>query len=709
MSHNDLTMILSYKTATLLALAALTVNSPGRAYAQDYAVPVRRIASSAVLAAQEYRLGVVDGKVVLTAEVEEAVLFFTEASRTALELPADVAEETRQTLAHLIHLVETTASPDSVSAGTARLVAGLGERFGVDVDAIPADPPSLAQGARVYQENCASCHGMVGGGDGPAGVGLDPPPSDLTATAELSGTSPLDFYRRITVGTAGTAMASFEGTLSPEDRWAAAVYATLLRLPARRGEVPPALQTFATTARMTDDDLRAALGPGADLGQIAAVRSVQAAPGNTAVVSAVFADVRRQVDSVAILARAAEREPARQAAFDAYLTFERVERTVRARDPGVASEAEAAFASLRELAVVGSTEEVTQARSTLLGVLERAERSLAGAPSRMSLVVQSFVILVREGVEAILIIGAIMAFLLRTGAEGRRRDINIGVGAAVVMSLLTALALETIFLISPAQQEALEGGTMLVATVMLFYVSYWLLSKMEIGKWNRFVRAQVQDAVTSGSALALASAAFLAVYREGFETVLFYKALLVSSGTGAWGPVLLGMAAAAVVLAVLYVAINRYGVRLPLKPFFGVTSAFLYYMAFVFAGKGIAELQEGGVVSTTVISAPRLPALGIFPTLESLGLQAVLVLLALLAVAWIFLVAPRRAAVLAGAPSAVPSRRSRRVPTGDQELSRSLDRIEADLAEIRAEVERIRARQQVEPMNSEQLTINNEQ
>ncbi len=708
MPHNDLTMILSYKTA-LLSIAALTVCSPTRANAQDLTGPVRRIASTATLAAQEYRLGVAGGKVVLTAEVEEAVLFFTEASRTALELPAEVAEDTRQTLADLIHLVETTGSPDSVSARTARLVAGLAERFGVDVDAVPPDPPSLAQGARVYQESCASCHGMVGRGDGPAAVGLDPPVSDLTATAALSGSSPLDFYRRITVGTAGTAMASFEGRLSPEDRWAAAVYVTLLRLPARRGggDVPPALQSFATTARMTDDQLRAALGPGADLGQIAAARSIQAAPGNSAVVGAVFADVRRQVDSVAVLARVSDREPARQAAFDAYLTFERVERTVRARDPGLASEAEAAFASLRELAVAGSTEEVTEARSTLLGVLERAERSLAGAPSRMNLTVQSFVILVREGVEAILIIGAIMAFLLRTGAESRRRDINIGVGAAIVMSLLTALALETIFIISPARQEALEGGTMLVAMAMLFYVSYWLLSKMEIGKWNRFVRAQVQDAVTSGSALALASAAFLAVYREGFETVLFYKALLVSSGSGAWGPVLLGMAAAAVVLAVLYVAINRYGVRLPLKPFFGVTSAFLYYMAFVFAGKGIAELQEGGVVGTTVISAPRIPALGIFPTVESLGLQALLVLLALLAVAWIFLVAPRRAA--AAATPVAPPRRAREVRNDDQELSRSLDRIEAALAEIRAEVERIRIRHQAESMNSEQLTMNNEQ
>ena len=126
---------------------------------------------------------------------------------------------------------------------------------------------------------------------------------------------------------------------------------------------------------------------------------------------------------------------------------------------------------------------------------------------------------------------------------------------------------------------------------MLFYVSYWLLSKMEAARWNRFVKGKVQEAVAGGSALALPSVAFLAVYREGFETVLFYKALVVSAGTGAQTlmPVLGGIATGALALAAVYIAINRYGVRIPLKPFFGITSAFLLYMAFVFAGKGIAS------------------------------------------------------------------------------------------------------------------------
>jgi high-affinity iron transporter len=145
------------------------------------------------------------------------------------------------------------------------------------------------------------------------------------------------------------------------------------------------------------------------------------------------------------------------------------------------------------------------------------------------------------------------------------------------------------------------------------------------------------------------------------------------------------MAVGAVVLAVVYVAINRYGVRLPLKPFFAVTSTFLYYMAFVFAGKAVAELQEGGVIGTTPVAwAPRIPMLGIYPTVESLAAQAVLVILAAVALAWIFWVEPARARRTAAAPL-TPAEM-------DREVVRSLDRIDADLAEARAEVERIRDR-----------------
>jgi high-affinity iron transporter len=472
-------------------------------------------------------------------------------------------------------MVARRAPADSVARGSHELLQRLAQRLRVPLEETPPANPSLAIGAGIYATHCAACHGGAGKGDGLAGRGLTPPPTDLTDQKLLADATLLDFYRRVTIGVAGTAMPSFERQLTPEQRWAVAAYAGTLRV--REGERDSTLQ-----------------------------------------VAAIFRDVRRQLDEgMGILSGGGfdgtgDPEAASAAFFDAYMTFEQVERELRARHAGLATRIENGFTDLRTRTVGGSSiDDVTELGNNLRSDLLTAERTLGDHLSPLNLFLQSFMLLVREGVEAILVVGAILAFLAKTGATHRRREIHAGVVAAVGASLVTAYVLEVFFRASRLGQESLEGGIMLLAAVMLFYVSYWLLSKLEVAKWNRFVRGQVEEAVSNGSSLALVSVAFLAVYREGFETVLFYKALLIP-GREALPPVAAGIACGAVVLGVIYLLINRYGIRIPLKPFFGVTSAFLYYMAFVFAGKGVAELQEGGVIGATVVSwGPHLPHLGI--------------------------------------------------------------------------------------------------
>jgi high-affinity iron transporter len=695
-------MILNGGLSLLLGACLLSQQPQQPSSGQNPAPAVRRLAATAQLAAQEYRIGVENGRVIAPAEVDEARLFLQESRRSAALLPADVGPTALTQIDSLIRLVNGVAHPDSVDAGVRRLTDFISHRLNVVLDEIPSQPPSLARGAEVYQQNCAGCHGSAGAGDGALAKGLDPPPADLTARSALRDQSPLDFYRRITIGVVGTAMPAFEIRLPAEDRWAAALYATQLRLPAPAGTTPATLHSFPTTGRMSDQDLLAALGErdtsAAALARVAAVRVFR--PDATAAANAqVFDRVRAQLDSVYTLVRIGDTSASTQA-FDAYMTFEQVERGVRAKNPGLASELESAFAALRTRAAGGATPgELTAIRRQLDAGLENAERTLGDVLSPANLFFQSFVILLREGLEAILVVGALMTFLTRMGAAHRKRDIHIGVGAAVGVSLLTAFALETIFYLSPAKREALEGATMVVATVVLFYVSYWLLSKMEVAKWNHFVKSKVQDALTSGSGLALATAAFLAVYREGFETVLFYKALFLTGGQGSGTmPILGGIVVGSVVMVGVYVAINRFGMRLPLKPFFGVTSAFLYYMAFVFAGKGVAELQEGGFLSTTIIpGGPRLPALGIYPTVESLLVQALLLALLVAALVWTFVIAPRMAKSephLARASTARPVSPSIPTPVpqeASRELLRSLERMEADLGEMRSEVERMKS------------------
>lgn len=172
---------------------------------------------------------------------------------------------------------------------------------------------------------------------------------------------------------------------------------------------------------------------------------------------------------------------------------------------------------------------------------------------------------------------------------------------------------------------------MLLASAVLFWVSYWLIAKSEADRWQRYIQGKVQHAVSSGSGSALAAAAFLAVYREGFETVLFYQAL--AAGAPAGDPMIgMGFVAGLVLLGALYAALRQVGIKIPMAQFFLVTGGLLYLMAFIFAGKGVFELQEAGVVGLTPVDwAPRIPALGIYPSVETLLAQGVLVALLLYA------------------------------------------------------------------------------
>lgn len=537
----------------------------------------RRVVAAAALAAKEYAAGVPPqgGSIVVPAEVDEARLFIQQARFDLPTLPAAVRVAADSGLTRLAALLDRLAPPDSV----ARAADALIRRIGIE-EPLPTRPPSLSRGAVVYRERCAACHGEAGHGDGPKAKSLKgPPPSNLADPAVMGGTSLLEVYRRIAIGVPGTAMPEFAEDISEEDRWAVAAYVAALQY------------------------------------------------GGSAT-AATFAAVRRQIDS----ALAAHSE---QMAFGAYLTFEQVETDVRARNAGLASELEAAFDALRTHVRRGDPRELAAIRQRLLGGLEHAERVIVDRPSGMSLFVSSCVLLVREGFEAILIVAALMTFLAKAGAPERRRDVARGAWAAVLASLLTWVLVELLFQVTPGQRGAIEGFTMLLAAVVLFYVSYWLLSKVEAAKWTAFVKDKMESALSSGSGLALSAVAFLAVYREGFETILFYKALFGSGGNGGTVPVLAGMAAGAVGLVAVYVVINQLGLRVAMKPFFTVTGVMLYYMAFVFAGKGVAELQEGGVVGLTVVEGvPRIPVLGIYPTVESLALQGLLLILAVVALGW---------------------------------------------------------------------------
>jgi high-affinity iron transporter len=342
-------------------------------------------------------------------------------------------------------------------------------------------------------------------------------------------------------------------------------------------------------------------------------------------------DVMRILDEALTALRAGRDVDAGDLSFDAYIAFEPLETNARMHDPALVARMEREFADFRSAIEARNIATAETHRSAIEREMPAVIDLAVATSTRWGTFLESFIIILREGFEAILVLGAMVTFLVKTGNKKRVRDIWIGGLAGVAMSVVLTFILRTVLASMPASREVIEGATMLVAVLVLFSVSYWLLSKVEAARWQQFIREKVTSALSHGGSWTLAFVAFLAVFREGAETALFFQALLARSDVSGI-PVASGIGVGAVTLMVVFTLFYRFGVRIPLRPFFAVTSALLYWMAFVFAGKGIKELQEGGAMSRTLIAGfPHVEFMGLYPTVETLLAQSVLVGLLLFA------------------------------------------------------------------------------
>ncbi len=210
--------------------------------------------------------------------------------------------------------------------------------------------------------------------------------------------------------------------------------------------------------------------------------------------------------------------------------------------------------------------------------------------------ITTFGLLLREGLEAILVIVAIIAYLVKTGNDHLKKHVYWGVLAGIVGSILLAVAIELLLGGSGVAQEMIEGWTMFLAVAVLFYVSHWMLHKSEAEAWQNYINQKVEQSIDKKNANALVFAAFLAVLREGAELILFYKAAF-SGGMSDPLYITLGIVVGVIVLAIIYILYRYFTVKLPIRPFFMATSILLFLMCISFMGKGVIELGEAGVIS----------------------------------------------------------------------------------------------------------------
>ncbi|MDY0749005.1 FTR1 family protein [Paucibacter sp. R3-3] len=572
--------------------------------------------------------GAVKGGVVLSASEYGEMKEF---AKTAREKIASLEAKPDQPA--LVDEAKTLEAAIEAKADPAR-VATLAKTLGTHLLAsypVPLAPtaiPDVQLGAKVYAANCASCHGITGNGDGPVGKTLDPTPIAFTDKDRARHRSIFALYQAVTQGIAGTAMPAF-GQLSDQDRWAVATYlgsfahdaqqvAQGEKLWAAGSKASAEVGSVERLVGLTEDDLSKSLGA-SEAGAVMAYLHVH--PEALAKAQAGGLSLARERLHASLLAyEAGDASKAKDLALSSYLDgVEPYEQALAARDGSLKDRIEVEMGRYRSLLSQGApASEAKAVAASIEQLFSDADKVLADSHADSTAAFfGSLTILLREGIEALLVVVAMIAFL----RKAERREVLVYVHAGWVAALaaggITWIAATYLVTISGANREVTEGLSSLFAAAVLLSVGVWMHQKSVAGQWQTYLRERMSAALDRKSAFFMFGLAFVAVYREVFETILFYAALW---GQGSDGAIVAGLLTGIVGLVLITVLLLRFSARLPIGKFFSASSWLVAVLAVVLTGKGIAALQEAGWIAPSTLTAPRFEPLGVYPS--TIGLIA---------------------------------------------------------------------------------------
>jgi len=587
----------------------------------------------------DYPQAVRNGKILNANEYAEQREF----AATVRELLVALPPQSQQNLlieqaTALIELVENRAASRLISERCRQLAARLIDVYGLVT--APRVAPNLATGASLFAQQCASCHGSSGQGDGPAAMALDPAPTNFLDLQRARQRSAYSLYSTISLGVQGTSMTSF-AHLDETERWALAFYVAGLRDdPATiaqgkklwdQGTLNDALPTLASFASRTP----AELDPN-NTDEFASTLAYLRHYPEKLERSATDPVERTKFELQGALRAYGNNQPelARQLALTAYLEgYERIESALLTLDSDLAIGIERDMQVLRQLIRdQASLQTISDATTALVGRLDDAADLLARqGSSPMMLFISALLILLREGLEAILIIAAMALYLRRTEQTRSLRYLHSGWIAALAAGAATWLGIKTVIDISGAQREVIEGGAALLAAFVLLYVGIWMHRQGRAAQWQSFLNDRLGHSLSRGALWGVAGLSFIAVYREILETALFYETLWLQSALAM--PLIAGAATAGIGLIALGWLVFRLGAKLPLRQFFQFNGVLMFALAVVFAGKGVSALQEAGWIATTFVNLPRIDWLGLYPTTQSAGAQFAVIVIGAI---WLF-------------------------------------------------------------------------
>jgi high-affinity iron transporter len=569
----------------------------------------------------DYPESVQAGTVINETEYREQLEFIKVLQGLIAALPA---KPEKPALEQGVTTLRNAISARQDGADVARQARQLGAKLAVayEVSQAPIITPDPTRGAPLYAQHCSVCHGDAGAGDGPAGVGLTPPPANLRDAARLDHLSLYAIYSTLGLGVEGTDMPAFADQLDDRQRWDLATYiASFSADPA----AAPSEKAYniADLARQTPAEVQTTDGPQA----AATFRTQRAQPPQVKRGPAQLLDyTAATLDKSVAAYRAGDHDQAYDLSVAAYLEgFELVESSLDNVDANVRKDTEKSLMAYRQslqdgLPVAQVQERLDAAKSKL-----KASAGLLGSDglSWSLSYISGLLILLREGLEAILVLAAILAFLRNTGQQSAVRSVNFGWGLALLAGLGTWALAAYVIDVSGSQRELLEGATALFAAVMVLWLGVWMHDRRHAAAWQDYIKSSL---VGGGGRFGFATLAFFSVYRELFEVILFYETLWLQAGPAGHNAVLAGGATALVLLVGLAWVILRGSAKLPLSLFFSINAGLLCALSVVFAGHGVKALQEAGIFGTRPVPFFDFDWLGIHADAYSLSAQAVAII-----------------------------------------------------------------------------------
>ena len=575
----------------------------------------------------DYPPTVEDGKVIDETEYREQLEFLAVLKGLIADLP-DRPEHAE--LVQGVSALQTAIEQHEDGVNVARAARQLGAKLAAayEVSQAPVITPDPARGATLYTQQCSVCHGVTGAGDGPASVGMTPPPANLRDAVRLDRLSLYAIFNTLTLGVEGTDMPSFADQLDERQRWDLATYVAGLSADPAAAKADKTYN-LADLARQTPNEVLTAEGPQA----AATFRAQRAQPPQVKRGPAQLLDYTvATLDKSLAAYRDGDHEQAYDLSVAAYLEgFELVESSLDNVDSNVRKNTEKALMAYRQSLQDGMPIAQVEQRLEAAKALLKESAGLLGSDglSWSLSYISGLLILLREGLEAILVLAAILAFLRNTGQQSAVRSVNAGWALALVAGLATWALAAYVIDVSGAQRELLEGCTALFASVMVLWLGVWMHDRRHAAAWQDYIKSSL---VSGGGRFGFAILAFFSVYRELFEVILFYETLWLQAGPAGHNAVLAGGATALVLLIGLAWVILRGSAKLPLALFFGINAALLCALSVVFAGHGVKALQEAGIFGTRPVAFFEFDWLGIHADAYSLGAQVV----ALAAIAVLF-------------------------------------------------------------------------